>query len=145
MSYSLLYPAALICHHKGPHRGKYGHVYFQVSLVSKITHSKYSFQKLSANPERLIWRILVIVLSMLYNVFLAFFPKMGIEFRICRGTLLPSSEWLPKSPPVNMNVSDSIYAPNTYFLLPFGHFPKLHFIEISILCYPSSHSSPLKV
>ena len=36
MCYFLLYPAPIICQHKGPHRGKYGHVCFQVLLGSKI-------------------------------------------------------------------------------------------------------------
>ena len=122
-----------LCHHKGPHRGKYGHIYFQVLVLSQIIYSNYSFQKLSVNPERLIWRIFDIVLSMVYNVFLIVSPKMGMQFCICGDMLLPSSKWLPKGHPVNMSVYVSINVTNTHYFLHFGHFPKLHFLQILAL------------
>ena len=72
--------------------------------------------------------------SMVYNLFLTVFSKMGIEFHICGDMLLPSSEGLPK---VTLWIWMSMFqlcVPETHFLLNFGHFPKLHLNEILILC-----------
>ena len=118
-----VYPARLICQHKGPHRGRNSHVCFQVILGSKIIYSNCSFQKLSVNPERTIWRIIVIVLSMLKIMILTVFPKMGMEFLICRKMLLSSSECCPKVTVwiwVFQLISLCFNVPNTQFLLHFG-------------------------
>ena len=127
MSYSLLYPTAFICHHKGPHWGKYGHVYFQILLLSKIIYSKYSFQKLSMNLERLIWIVFVIGFSMVHSVFLTIIPKMGMQFSICKDMLLHSSEWFPKNDPVNMSVYVSVYVPKHTFTFTLWVFSKITF------------------
>ena len=137
MSYFILHPATLRCHHKVPHRGKYGHAWFQILVLSKIIYSNYSFQKLSVNQKGSYGGCFYCFINGLQGLPYCF-SQNGYGVPYLQENVAIFIWMLPKSHRMNMSVSINF----TMFQCPkhtvpftlWGGFPKLHFIQISILC-----------
>ena len=95
MSYSLLDPAPLICHHK-VFTGRNMVTYiFKLWYCPKLYIHVINFRN-KCESRKVDIEDICYWFSMVYNIFLTVSSKMGFKFCICGDMLLSSSEWLPK-------------------------------------------------
>ena len=122
--------------HLSPQRSSLGEIWPCIfsGFISVQCYIFTLFIPIIVNPERLIWRIFVIVLSFVHMSSLLFLSNWESN-SVFAGTCCYLH--LNDCPKVTLWIWVNMFqcvSPNTHFLLHFRRYPKLHFIDISISC-----------